>query len=208
VTLAYVAVTAALILLVPIGAAASAADLARAAGRALLGTAGPAALSAVVCVSVAGSVLALLFMAPRLYVAMAADGLFPAALAARTPRTDAPVRATAFLAAVASALVLLGSFGQIVAYFLATAMVFVGLAAFGIFRARRRPGGAPPFRVPGYPATPLLFLVFLGAVVASIALARPLQVLAGFALVLLGVPAYGLIASSAASRAAPAKGEP
>ena len=215
VTFCYVAVTAALILLVPIGAATSAADLARSAGRALLGSTGPAALAAVVCVSVAGSVLALLFMAPRLYVAMAGDGLFPAALAVRTPRTGAPARATVFLAAVASALVLLGTFGQIVAYFLATALVFVGLAAFGIFRARRPRregqtdvGPAPAFRVPGYPATPLLFLVFLAAVVASIALARPLQVLAGFALVLLGLPAYALVRARPSPGTAVQKGEP
>ncbi len=194
VTLVYVAVTASLMLLVPIGAASSAADLARASGLALLGPSGPAALAGVVCVSVAGSVLALLFMAPRLYVAMARDGLFPAVLAAPTPRTGAPARATAFLAAVASGLVVLGSFGQIVAYFLATTLVFVGLAASGIFAARRRRGPAPAFRVPGYPATPLAFLLFLAAVVVSIALARPVQVLAGFALVLLGLPAYGLVA--------------
>lgn len=209
VTICYVAVTAALILLVPIGAVSSAADLARTAGRALAGPSGPAALAAVVCVSVAGSALALLIMAPRLYVAMAGDGLFPAALAVPTPRTGAPARATAFLAAVASALVLLGTFGQIVAYFLATALVFVGLAASGIFAARRRHSPVPAFRVPGYPATPLLFLVFLAAVVASIALARPLQVLAGFALVLLGLPAYGLVAMRGRDdRAAPEKGEP
>ncbi|MGE5414884.1 MAG: amino acid permease, partial [Syntrophomonadaceae bacterium] len=174
--------------------------LARVAGPTLAGPSGPAALAAVVCVSVAGSVLALLFMAPRLYVAMAGDGLFPTSLAARTPRTGAPARATSFLGAVASALVLLGSFGQIVAYFLATTLVFVALAAFGIFRARRRSSLAPPYLVPGYPATPLLFLVFIAAVVLSIALARPAQVLAGFALVLLGVPAYGILAARGALR--------
>ena len=209
VTVAYVAVTAALILLVPIGAATSAADLARAAGRALLGSSGPAALAAVVCVSVAGSVLALLFMAPRLYVAMAGDGLFPAGLAVRTPRTGAPARATAFLASVASALVLIGNFGQIVAFFLPTVLVFVGLSSAGIFRARRKPGpssGPRLFLVPGYPATPILFLVFLAAVVASIALARPLQVLAGFALVLFGLPAYGFVVSRGRPRAAAERG--
>jgi APA family basic amino acid/polyamine antiporter len=197
VTVAYVAVTTALILLVPIGGATSAADLARAAGGALLGPSGPRALSAVVCVSVAGSALALLLMAPRLYLAMARDGLFPAVLAAAAPRTGAPARATAFLAAVASLLVLLGSFGEIVAYFLATTLVFVGLAAAGVFRARRDDPGGPAFRVPGFPATPALFLLFLAAVVASIAPARPVQVLAGFALVLLGVPAYALLPAAA-----------
>ena len=125
-----------------------------------------------------------------------------------TPRTGAPARATAFLAVVASALVVLGSFGQIVAFFLATALVFVGLAASGIFAARRHRAPSHGFRVPGYPATPLFFLLFLAAVVVSIALARPVQVLAGFALVLLGLPAYRIVAVRGTPGVAPKKGAP
>ena len=115
-------------------------------------------------------------------------------------------------------------------FLLATALLFVGLAAAGIFRARRprredaasstRTGRGPgrvgggddprpaAFRVPGYQATPALFLVFLVAVIAAIALARPLQVLAGFALVLLGVQAFALVEGRGAPRAAPEEGEP
>ncbi|HTY41152.1 MAG TPA: amino acid permease [Thermoanaerobaculia bacterium] len=194
VTIAYVAVTAAFLYLVPIGAAPTAADLARLAGQAMLGPSGPAALSAVVVVSVLGSAMALVLMAPRVYVAMADDGLFPPALGATSPRTGAPVRATALLAVIASLLVLSGSFDQIVAFFLATALVFIGLAAAGLFAARRRSPAPASFAVPGFPATTVLFLLFLAAAVAAMALARPLQVLAGFALVLLGVPAQLVLA--------------
>ena len=186
--------TAAFLYLVPIGAAPTAADLARLAGRAMLGPSGPAVLSAVVVVSVLGSAMALVLMAPGVYVALAEDGLFPPALGATSPRTGAPVRATALLAVIASGLVLTGSFDQIVAFFLGTALVFVGLAAAGLFAARRRRPASPSFAVPGFPLTTLLFLLFLAAAVLAMALARPLQVLAGFALVLLGVPAQALLA--------------
>lgn len=200
VTLLYAAVTAALIYLVPIGEAGTATELARRAGEAMLGPAGPTALSAVVAVSVAGSAMALLFMAPRLYVAMGRDGLFPPALARLTRRTAAPARATALLASIASLLVLSGSFDQIVAFFLCTALAFISLAASALFVARRR--GAPArFLAPGYPATPVLFVLFLGAVIGCITLARPRQVLAGFALVLLGVPVYRFLSSRGALRA-------
>ncbi|HEY1435218.1 MAG TPA: amino acid permease [Thermoanaerobaculia bacterium] len=199
VTLAYAAVTAALIYLVPIGDTVGAPELARRAGTAMLGTAGPSALAAVVTISVAGSAMALLFMAPRLYLAMSRDGLFPPALAALHPRTGAPARATAVLAAIASVLVLSGSFDQIVAFFLCAALAFVALAASALFVARRR-GGRSPFLAPGYPATPALFVVFLTAVIACVTLARPRQALAGFALVLLGIPVYPLLASRGAVR--------
>jgi APA family basic amino acid/polyamine antiporter len=188
VTLAYAATTAAFLYLVPFGAAKDGADLARRAGEAILPYGGPAALSAVVVVSVVVSVFAFFLLAPRLYVAMGQDGLFPAALAAENSR-GAPARATAVLAAIASLLVVSGSFSEVVAYFLCPALVFIGLSASALFVIRRREG-ASSFTVPGYPATPLLFLLFLALVVAAIAVSRPLQAAAGFALTAAGLPAY------------------
>lgn len=189
VTAAYVATTAAFLYLVPVAGASDAAAFARNAGEALLGHRGPAVFSAVVVASVVASMLALLVMAPRLYVAMARDRVFPPALATAHPRTGSPARATAILATLASLLVLAGSFRQIVAFFLCTTLVFVALAAGGLFVVRRRtPLSA--FQAPGYPATPALFIVLLLAVVGLVALQRPLPALAGLALVLLGLPAY------------------
>lgn len=197
VTLAYAATTAAFLYLVPIGTAVSAAELARRAGRAMLGPAGPAVLSSVVVLSVVVSALAFLMMAPRLYVAMAEDGLFSPALARLGSRTGAPVRATLILATIASALVLSGGFSQVVAFFLCPALFFVGLAAAAIFVVRRR--GAPgAFVVPGYPATPILFLLFLFAVLALVFRARPGRAVAGFGLTLAGLPVYEILRSRGA----------
>jgi APA family basic amino acid/polyamine antiporter len=198
VTLAYLATTVAFIYLVPVDQATSAALFARRAGEAMLGANGPVVLAAVVVLSVTASAMALLLMAPRLYLAMSRDGVFPAALAAVHPVTKAPARATALLAAIASAFVLTGSFSQIVAFFLCTALGFIALAAAALFVLRRREPGGVGYRSPGYPATPALFVLFLVAVILTVALARPLQAVAGFALVLIGLPVHRVLAARGA----------
>jgi len=194
VTVLYVATTLAFLYLVPPEEARDPREFARRAGEALLGPAGPSLFSAVVSLSVVASALALLVMAPRVYLAMSRDGLFPAPLAALGRRTRAPRRATALLAALASVYVVSGSFPQVVAFFMCTALVFVALAAAGLLVLRRRDDAAAPFRVPGYPATTALFLAFSLGVVALIALARPIPALAGFGLVLAGLPFYRVVA--------------
>ncbi len=204
VTALYVLTTLAFVYLVPVEEATSGSGFARRAGVALLGASGARALAAAVALSAAASVMALLLMAPRLYVAMGRDGLFPSDLAALHPRTGAPVRSTALLAAIASVFVLTGTFSQVVALFMCTTMVFVGLAAAGLFVVRGRADAAPGFRAPGYPATPALFVLLVLAVVVLIALARPVPALAGFALMLTGLPVYAVLpvrgrVSSAAS---------
>jgi APA family basic amino acid/polyamine antiporter len=95
-------------------------------------------------------------------------------------------------------LVLLGTFDQIVAFFVCAALIFVALAAAGVFIVRRQPGDAA-FRVPGYPLTPALFVLLVAVIVAMIAIARPWQALAGAALVLAGLPVRRWLVTRAAS---------
>jgi basic amino acid/polyamine antiporter, APA family len=194
ITVIYVATTAAFIYLVPAGATADAADFARQAGEAMLGASGPAVLAATVVLSVVASAMALLLMAPQLYVAMSADGLFPSALAVLHPTTRVPMRATALLAVLATAYVFAGTFEQISAFLIATAMGFIALSAASLFRIRHRLGDAARFRVPGYPWTPGAFVVLMSTVVALVAANRPRQALLGACIVSLGVPAYRLFA--------------
>jgi APA family basic amino acid/polyamine antiporter len=165
-------------------------EFARLAGEAMLGPVGPFVLAAAVLLSVVGSAMALIMMAPRLYEAMSRDDLFPAAIAARASTTGSPIRATAVLAILATVFVLLGTFEQIVSFFICTTLGFVALAAGAIFVVRRRDGAVATFRAPGYPFTPALFVVLVLVVVAMIAVNRPTQALAGLALVFLGLPAY------------------
>lgn len=198
VTLAYVATTAAFVYLVPIERTTNAAEFARRAGEAMLGREGPPALAAVVVLSVVASAAALILMAPRVYLAMSRDGVFPESLAKLSSSTNAPIRATVLLASAATLLVLSGSFQQILAFFMGPTLVFVALAASAIFIVRRREGGSPAFRAPGYPLIPALFVLLVAAVVLLVSVARPIPALSGFALVLAGLPVYELLAKRGA----------
>lgn len=193
VTAVYVATTAAFIYLVPVRAVTGATEFARRAGQAMLGDAGPALLAAIVVLSVATSALALLIMAPRLYVAMSRDGLFPSPVAAVSGTTGAPSRATLLLALLASLFVLAGTFQQIVAFFLCTALAFVALAAAALIVVR------PEART-GSRVGAVLFVLLVMAVIVLVAVNRPVQALAGVAIVLAGWPAYAFLVAQRSPR--------
>jgi APA family basic amino acid/polyamine antiporter len=194
VTAIYIAMTAAFVYLVAPHEASSASVFAQRAGEAMLGEAGRSVLASVVVLSVLASVLALIIMAPRLYVAMSRDRLFPPSLARVNPVTQSPVRATCLLAIVATAFVFAGTFQQIVAYFMATTLVFVALAAAALLRIRLRAARSAGFSAPGYPVTTILFVVLVVGIVIHVAINRPVQAAAGLAVVLLGLFAYRVFA--------------
>ena len=160
----------------------------------MLGRSGPAVLASIVVLSVAVSILALLIMAPRLYVAMSRDGLFPASLATVNPVTQSPARATAFLALLASVFVSVGTFQQIVAFFMCTTLGFIALAAAALVVVRKRAPGGTSFHAPGYPLTTVLFVLLILSVVTLVGINQPLQATAGFVIVLLGLPVRHLFA--------------
>jgi APA family basic amino acid/polyamine antiporter len=190
VTIAYVVTTMAFMYLVPAREATNATDFARRAGEMMFGSAGPVVLASIVVLSVTASLMALLLMAPRLYVAMGRDGLFLPALAKVHPATGVPVRATVLLAALASLFVIIGTFDQIVAFFICTALSFVALAAAALFVVRRRTTDQSAFQTPGYPFAPVLFVGLVLVVVLMVGVNRPLQALAGAAIVMGGLLIY------------------
>ena len=88
-------------------------------------------------------------------------------------------------------LALTGRFEQLFTYVVFASWLFAALAAGSVFvLRRRRPELTRPFRVPGYPVTPALFVVAAGAIVVNTVVARPVQALAGIGIVALGTPAY------------------
>jgi APA family basic amino acid/polyamine antiporter len=192
VTVVYVAMTTAFVYLVPVRQATSATEFARHAGEAMLGPDGPAVLAAIVVLSVMTSALALLIMAPRLYVAMSRDSLFPSSLAKVNAVTQSPVRATALLAVLATVFASLATFQQIVAFFMCTTLGFIALAAAALVVVRRRAPEAPAFHAPAYPVSVMLFVALVLGVVTLVAINRPLQATAGFGIVVLGLPAQRL----------------
>src|SRR5262249_3683886 len=168
VTLIYVATSAAFFYLVPLDKVASGETFAAQAGEALFGSFGGQAFAAVVVISVLGSLVAVMIAAPRVYFAMAGDGLFLKSAARVHPRFGTPARAIVLQAAFASLLVVLGTFQQIVAYFIFVTVVFIGLTVAALFLFRRRAAGVG-YRVPGYPLTPIAFLLFVTALLLLLA---------------------------------------
>jgi len=126
------------------------------------------------------------------YYAMARDGVFLRAVAVTRPRFGTPARAIAIQAALASLLVLLGSFNQIVTYFIFVTVLFVGLTVAALFVMRRREAAAPAYLAPWYPATPLFFLALVLVLLVLLAGHDPLQAALGVAIVALGAPFYFL----------------
>ena len=194
VTVVYVATTMAFVYVVPPQQVTSASEFARHAGEAMLGRSGPAVLASIVVLSVAVSILALLIMAPRLYVAMSRDRLFPASLASVNPVTQSPARATALLALLASVFVSVGTFQQIIAFFMCTTLGFIALAAAALVVVRKRAPGGTSFHAPGYPLTTVLFVLLILSVVTLVGINQPLQATAGVVIVLLGLPVRHLFA--------------
>lgn len=148
-------------------------------------------VSAAVLVSVFSAANGLALTGPRMYFAMARDGVFFRALGEVHPRFGTPAVAIAVGGAWAALLTLWGSFEQLLTYVVFASWLFAALAAASVFVLRRRRPDAPrPFRVPGYPLTPAVFILAAVAIVANTVVARPVQAFAGIGIVLLGTPAY------------------
>ena len=190
VAIVYIATSAVFIYLVPIESVTSGETFAAQAGTALFGKAGGSIFSIVVITSILGSLCALMMSAPRVYYAMACDGLFPERVAQIHPRFRTPARATLVMAVLASVLVLLGSFSQIVAYFVFVTVCFIAITVIGTFVLRRRLGRPITYRAPGYPLPAIIFLVMVLLLLVLLGSNNPRQALSGVGVMLLGVPVY------------------
>ncbi|OGU03527.1 MAG: hypothetical protein A2W29_09185 [Gemmatimonadetes bacterium RBG_16_66_8] len=129
--------------------------------------------------------------APRVYFAMARDGLFFRRLAEIHPRFGTPATAVTWSCVWAAVLALSGTFEQLLTYVVFAGWVFYGLGAVSVFVYRRTHPDLPrPFKVPGYPVTPILFILSALAIVGNTFVVQPVQGVLGLGVVLSGVPAY------------------
>jgi APA family basic amino acid/polyamine antiporter len=157
----------------------------------VLGAGASKLLAVVILVSIFSAANGLTLTLPRLFYAMATDGVFFARLAAVHPGFGTPAAAILGTAAWSTVLVLSGSFEQLLAYVVFMSWLWFALAALAIFVARRRqPAAVRPFRAPGYPVTPSLFVAAAFVIVVNTIVAQPVQSSIGLALALAGVPAY------------------
>jgi len=193
VTLAYILTSAVFIYLVPLERVTSGETFAAQAGEALFGRIGGEVFSAVVVVAVFGSLAGIIMSAPRVYFAMARDGLFIPAAASVHTRYGTPARAIILQATLASLLVVLGTFDQIVSYFIFVVVIFIALTIGAVFILRRRQTSESAYLTPGYPATPILCLLLLTLLLFLLGSNNPKQALLGVAVVALGLPVYYLV---------------
>src|ERR1700730_12710275 len=192
-TVVYVLTSAVFISLVPLERVTSGGVFAAQAGEVLFGHIGGQVLSGIVIVAVLGSLAAVVMSAPRVYFAMARHGVLISAAASIHPRFGTPARAIIIQAALASLLVLVGTFNTIISYFIFVVVIFIALTVAALFTLRRTAGVHSRYRTPGYPVTPVLFLLLIALLLFLLGGRNPLQALLGVGIVALGLPVYYLL---------------
>lgn len=159
--------------------------------RALLGFEAGQFVTAILCFSIAGAVSAMVWAGPRIYFAMAQDGLIPAIFANTSGSHQTPVNAILLQSFWASALILSGSFEQLVIYSGIALMIFSALAVGAVPILRRREPNLPrPYRTPLYPFVPAFYLLVSIVIVGSVLYERPVESGIGIATILAGMPIF------------------
>ncbi len=168
---------------------------------AVLGPAAGKVIAAVILVSMFSAANGITMTAPRLYFSMARDRVFFARLAEVHPRFGTPALAIVASSVWAMLLAVTGTFEQLLTYVVFIGWIFYALGGLAIFAYRRRTPDLPrPFRTPGYPLTPLLFVASAAAIVINTVVSQPGRAAVGLGLVLLGVPAFYVWRARAAGR--------
>jgi APA family basic amino acid/polyamine antiporter len=145
----------------------------------------------VILVSMFSAANGITLTAPRMYYAMGRDGVFFKSLGNVHPRWNTPAFAIVASSVWAIALAATGTFEQLLTYVVFVGWIFYALGAACVFVLRAKAPGAPrPFRVPGYPWTPALFIAAAAALVLNTMAAQPWRAAIGLGVVLLGVPVY------------------
>ena len=160
--------------------------------RAALGERGAWWIAMGIAVSTLGFLSQGMLTAPRVYNAMARDGLFFERVGRLNPRSGAPVTAIVLQGLASVAIAWSGSYERILNYVVSVDFISFALTAFALFRLRdeHRNSGAPLYRAPGHPWTTGIFVAVCAAIVASTVAADPANTARGWGLLLTGLPVY------------------
>lgn len=152
---------------------------------------GAVIISAIVMVSTFGCLNGMILSGPRLYWAMAQDGLFFEAAGRLSARGRVPAAALWFQALWSSVLTLTGTYNDLLDYVIFAALLFYVMSVVGIFLLRRRaPGLLRPYRAWGYPFAPAGYVLAASTMMVILLLAKPLYTWPGLLIVALGAPVY------------------
>ncbi len=159
--------------------------------RHFAGGVGATLISIIILITTLGCTNATILMPPRVYYAMAKDGLFFPRAKEIHPKYHTPNPALWMQGIWACLLVLSGSFDQLTDMLIFAAFFFYGATAFGVFIMRRRePDTERPYRVWGYPIVPALFVLFCVALIVITCINHPREAALGIVLMMTGVPFY------------------
>ena len=183
----YLAVSAIFLYVVPLGSIHSDQGFVSAMGERLFGGVGGKVLAGVVVLCVLNSLMAFMLAVPRLYYAMAQDGLFLRQVAMVSSRFGTPYRAIMLQVALACAMILIGTFDQIISYFIFVSVAFLGITCAAALSPKL---GLKSGRLPA-----ICFSVMVAALLVLLVAGRPLQSLLGTAMTCSGLVFYNLTKS-------------
>ncbi|HVC18612.1 MAG TPA: amino acid permease [Vicinamibacterales bacterium] len=190
----YIALNALYLYALPIDRFAGSIGVGETVAAQLLGPAAASAIGLLALVIILGSLSAMVLAGPRVYFAMARDGLFFHRAARVHAGYRTPVAAIVAQALWSGLLVLSGTFEQLLTYTGFAVVLFAGVAVCALFVLRRRcPDEPRPFRAWGYPLAPGLFAVASLAIVLNAMRESPWPSAAGLAVIAAGIPLYWLL---------------
>jgi len=190
VTVCYVALNAIYLRVLSVDRVTASTRIAADAAQVLVGPLGATLVAILVIVSTFGALNGIILAGPRVYFSMANDGLLVRWAAALHPRFGTPARAILLQAVWACALVMTDTYRGLFTRVVYTEWIFFGLLAVGVVVLRRKPGYAPPFRMPWAPALPLAFALSCAAIVINQVVDDPMNSLIGLGAVAAGLPVY------------------
>jgi len=191
ITLLYFFTNVIYFLALPVGEMKEVVTVAEKASASLFGVTAAGFVSAMILISILGALNGCIFVGPRVYYAMARDGLFFKKVGGVHPRFKTPGFSLVLQAIWASLLALTGTFEQLFTFAMFAGILFWALAAAAIFTLRKkRPDLPRPYKAWGYPVVPLIFIVALSGILLNTLVRRPVESLAGVALMIIGIPVY------------------
>jgi basic amino acid/polyamine antiporter, APA family len=187
----YLAANAAYLWVLPIEVIARSPMVAADAAVLLVGPLGNALIAGLVCISIFGTLNGITLVQPRVFYAMASDGLFFRRIGSVHPRFQTPHAAIVLISGLALLFLATSTFERLIEAFILGLLPFWGLAGASVFTLRRkRPDLVRPYRTPGYPLVPAVFVLSTVALVGNSLLERPGSTALGLGGILVGIPIY------------------
>ncbi|MBM3284702.1 MAG: amino acid permease [Candidatus Aminicenantes bacterium] len=160
----------------------------------LFGSSFESVLSLLIAFALFSSLSAFLILGPRVYYAMACDRCFFPFASEVHARYRVPAKSIFLQGAIASLMVLFGTFDQILTYMGFSLGIFPLLSVLGVFKVRR--SGTSPYRLPGFPVVPLVYVAAGVSILVLGFFERPVESSIAIAMVLAGIPAFFIFRKS------------